>query len=195
MASMITRRLESADTDGLRILEIGTGNGVVAIQVASACRQATVVGVDPSEPLIAMARVATAEGALSQRLSFECCSAEELPFEDNSFDLVLCMGALRYVTDVTRAFSEIERVLTSRGHFTISEAARSWRTMLRPALRPSPSQRELQRARADSGIRDCRFTVRRGIFVVITNIRAPMAGGPTMHSGGGRPGAPGAGGI
>jgi ubiquinone/menaquinone biosynthesis C-methylase UbiE len=180
VAAMVTRRLEATDPGSIRILEIGTGNGVVATQIASALRQARVVGVDPSAPLVAMARESIAGGGLTDRLRFEHGSGEQLPFEDNSFDLVLSIGALRFVSDIAAVFREIERVLSAHGRFMINEAVRSWRTLLRPAFRHSPSQGEMRRAWAASGIRDCSFTVRRGIFVVMTNVRAPAMGPPGM---------------
>jgi ubiquinone/menaquinone biosynthesis C-methylase UbiE len=190
VAAMITGRLEAMEIEDLRILEIGTTNGVVATQIASALKRSHVTGIDPSPPLIDMAREAMAEGNLADRLAFEISGAENLPYEDNAFDLVLSLGALRYVADVAGALREIERVLSPRGRFMVSEAVRSWRAVLRPALRFSPTQREMRRAWAESGIRDCSFTVRGGIFVVMTNIRAPMGGPPGMAGGRG-----GAGGI
>jgi SAM-dependent methyltransferase len=43
-----------------------------------------------------------------------------LPFEDELFDVVLCLGVLEYVPDLDRAFDEVVRVLRPNGMFVFS---------------------------------------------------------------------------
>ena len=70
-----------------RALEVGTGTGEGALLVAREFPQASVRGVDISEPMI---RAATAKVGLDPegRIAFRVADAADLPYEDESFDLV-----------------------------------------------------------------------------------------------------------
>ena len=51
--------------------------------------------------------------------------AEKIPFPENSFDAVLCMGTLMYIENKERAFQEVKRVLKKGGIFLLYERNRS----------------------------------------------------------------------
>jgi ubiquinone/menaquinone biosynthesis C-methylase UbiE len=98
--------------EGGFVLDVGVGRGTTAFELA---RQygCSVVGVDDSPDMIEAAR-ARAEG-LEGQVTFREASAYELPFEDESFDVVLieCVATL---LDRARAFPEFVRVLKAGGH-------------------------------------------------------------------------------
>ena len=98
---------------GMRVLDIGSGKGATACHVAErfGC---TVVGLDRSGRMVHYARAKADELGLSDRVTFIEGSALELPFEDESFDVVLseCTTTL---LDVERAFAEFLRVLKRGG--------------------------------------------------------------------------------
>ena len=102
-----------------RVLDVGCGTGIVAREVASRlAATATVTAVDLSTNMLAVARaVAAGEG-----LTIEWCegNAEQLPFRDNAFDLVLCQFALMFVVDKAAALSEMRRVVSGSGRVLIS---------------------------------------------------------------------------
>lgn len=89
-----------------RVLDIGTGSGVFAEAFAAAGLE--VVGVDPNETLLALAR----EHAPTAR--FEAGAAETLPFADRSFDLVFLGHVLHETDEPLQALEEARRVARTR---------------------------------------------------------------------------------
>ncbi len=106
--------------EGLTILDVGCGEGRLANLLAE--RGAQVIGVDPSESMIAAARHnATARGTAA---TFQCGKAENLPFDAAQFDLVVANTILCFVDDASQVFSEIARVLRPDGRLVIGELGR-----------------------------------------------------------------------
>jgi demethylmenaquinone methyltransferase/2-methoxy-6-polyprenyl-1,4-benzoquinol methylase len=90
-------------------LDVATGTAAVAIAMARrhGCR---VVGVDLSPEMLAVGRERVAAAALADRIELREGRAEQLPFEDASFDAVTCTYVLRYVDDPAAAVAELARV-------------------------------------------------------------------------------------
>jgi 2-polyprenyl-6-hydroxyphenyl methylase / 3-demethylubiquinone-9 3-methyltransferase len=84
---------------GLRILDIGCGGGLLSEPLARL--GASVVGADPSESNVEVARRHAAEAGLS--IDYRASTAEALAAEGETFDLVLAMEVVEHVADV-RAF-------------------------------------------------------------------------------------------
>jgi SAM-dependent methyltransferase len=92
-----------ADTE---LLDVATGSGNVAIVAAR--RGAKVTGLDLTPELLEVARRRAADGALE--ITFVEGDAEQLPFEDDSFDLVTsCFGVI-FAPRHEQAVSELVRV-------------------------------------------------------------------------------------
>lgn len=100
---------------GVRILDIGCGDGGLARQLAA--EGASVTGVDPNEQAIAKARTVVPEAR------FEVATAEALPFVDRRFDLVVMLNALHHVPValMDTALAEACRVLRDEGNLIILE--------------------------------------------------------------------------
>lgn len=96
---------------GERVLDVATGNGNAAL--AAARRYAEVVGVDYVPALLDRAR----ERAAADRLPvlFREADAEELPFPDGTFDVVLSTFGVMFTPDQERAARELVRVTRSGG--------------------------------------------------------------------------------
>lgn len=96
-----------------RSLEIGSGTGYFTLNLmqAGAIRQATCTDISPG-------MLATLRGN-AERLGLEVetavTGAEQLPFEDGSFDLVLGHAILHHIPDLSKAFAEFMRVLRPGG--------------------------------------------------------------------------------
>jgi SAM-dependent methyltransferase len=94
------------DVAGLRLLDLGTGAGEAATYFAG--RGARVTAVDSSSGMLRVAAATGAHyGACFDRVQ---CSAEALPFADESFDVVYGANILHHV-DRARALDEVRRVL------------------------------------------------------------------------------------
>lgn len=91
------------------VLEVATGPGVIAKQVAAEAK--SMIATDFSEKMLAVAR----RGEVPSNLIFEQADACELPYEDNSFDVVIIANALHIIPEPEKALAEIKRVLRKDG--------------------------------------------------------------------------------
>ncbi len=109
------------DLNGARsILEVGSGLGILAADVARAAPGARVVGIEYSAEQLAECPRPGDEGTPAN-LSFVRGDAHALPFEDGSFDVVYCRFVLEHVGDPLRALREMRRVLTPGGRAFVQE--------------------------------------------------------------------------
>ena len=105
-------------TAGTLVLDVGSGVGGPARFLAATCG-CQVTCVDLSEPFVDAARYLTERTGQSGQVSFETASALELPFDDGRFDVVLLQHVAMNISDRTRLYREIRRVLKSGGRFAI----------------------------------------------------------------------------
>ena len=91
------------------VLELATGPGVIAKQVASETKQ--MIATDFSDKMLAVAR----RGVIPSNLIFEKADAGDLLYEDDSFDVVIIASALHVIPYPERVLSEIKRVLRPDG--------------------------------------------------------------------------------
>ena len=105
---------------GMRLLDVGTGDGTYAIEAAS--RGAIVTALDSSQSMLDAARRRAAERGLS--VTFRRGRAEALPFEDGSFDVVLGITVLCFVLEALPAVREMARVLAPGGRLVLGELGR-----------------------------------------------------------------------
>jgi len=114
-----------ADGSGPRILDLGTGAGLLAIEAARRWPAARVTGLDVSTGMLGVAG-REAEDRLGpderRRLEFVAGDAGRLSFDDASFDLVVSSFVLQLVADRQRVVAEVRRVLRPGGRF----AAVTW---------------------------------------------------------------------
>ena len=92
---------------GQRVLDVACGTGVAARTAADV--GATVIGLDLNEAMLAVAR------RLRPDIEWRQGDAAALPFEDDSFDAVLCQSALMFFPDPAAALREMARVSTRDG--------------------------------------------------------------------------------
>ena len=98
---------------GLRVLDIGCGNGALLARLAG--RIATGIGVDRSEEMISHAEK---RHAGTTNLSFITIDGPLLPFPDRSFDVVISFLSFRYL-DWDPIMNEIRRVLVPGGRLLV----------------------------------------------------------------------------
>src|SRR5207245_5435074 len=107
-------------TADMSVLDVGSGVGGPARFLAATCG-CRVTGVDLSEPFVDAARYLTGRTGQSGQVSFQTTSALELPFDDGRFDVVLLQHVAMNISDRTRLYREIHRVLKSGGRFATFE--------------------------------------------------------------------------
>lgn len=102
-------------------LDVGCGTGDMCIEIVCRCRGARVVGLDPAERMLDIARGKTAAAGLAEPVTFQCGSALALPFADGEFAGVVTAFCIRNVPDRLGAMREMHRVLAPGGRAVILE--------------------------------------------------------------------------
>jgi ubiquinone/menaquinone biosynthesis C-methylase UbiE len=103
---------------GERVLDVACGTGVVARLAARRVVTGRVVGLDINSAMLAVARsLPRVDG---QPIEWHEGSALEMPFADESFDLVLCQLGLQFFPDRSAALREMGRVLAPGGRLALS---------------------------------------------------------------------------
>ena len=98
-------------TPGMKVLDCGCGPGAISVGLAEAVGPAGhVTGVDFGESQIAVAKARS-----TPNLTFRVGSVYELPFEDNTFDLVFSHALFEHLADPVRGVTEIRRILRPGG--------------------------------------------------------------------------------
>jgi len=100
-----------------RALDLGTGPGLVAIELAR--RGARVLGIDIAENQLAAASARARTLGLDSQVRFEQGSAEATELEDGSIDLITA-GQCWHWFDHPRALAEAARVLAPGGHLVVA---------------------------------------------------------------------------
>jgi SAM-dependent methyltransferase len=90
---------------GQSLLDVACGTGVVARLAAERMRTGRVVGLDLNEGMLAVARSVPVTGA---PIEWREGSALSLPFENRSFDLVLCQLGVQFFPDRSLALREMK---------------------------------------------------------------------------------------
>lgn len=114
------------DLRGKRVLEIGSGGGLMAEAYARA--GARVSGIDRSLPSLRVAGDHAGNAGLS--IDYAASVAERLPFPDAAFDAVVTADVLEHVDDVPRVIGEAARVLRPGGCFVYDTINRTWKSRL-----------------------------------------------------------------
>lgn len=97
------------------VLETAAGTGIVTRAVHHALPEASIVATDLNAEMLAVA----AARLVNENVSFQIANAQALPFNDESFDLVLCQFGIMFFPDKVKANAEARRVLRSGGHYLV----------------------------------------------------------------------------
>ena len=107
-------------TDGMDILDLGTGSGYLSFPIARNNPGCEVIGLDiVSEALKANRTRAASEGL--KNLSFVSYDGIDFPFDAGSFDLIVTRYSLHHFPDIEHSIGEVSRVLKAGGRLFISD--------------------------------------------------------------------------
>ncbi|MDQ7033119.1 MAG: methyltransferase domain-containing protein [Desulfonauticus sp.] len=113
-------------------LDIGTGTGHLAIELAKLCPDIHIIAVDLSDNMLAVAQENAQKEGVHERIKFMKADAKKLPFEDQTFDCVYCHNMLHHISEPIELLREIKRVVKE-------DAA----ILIRDLIRLSPLERAL----------------------------------------------------
>lgn len=106
-------------SEGMRILELGCGDGTLWVQNRSRLPEDISVTLsDISEGMLRDARRAI--GVTDSRFSFEPFDCHQIPYESETFDLVIANHVLFYCQNPEQVCHEVRRILKSNGRFLCS---------------------------------------------------------------------------
>jgi ubiquinone/menaquinone biosynthesis C-methylase UbiE len=154
-----------------RILDVGCGTGYLLRLLASRYPEAAeLAGVDPAPGMIKVAAASAAPGAPAgdERLKFSAGVAEQLPYQDGSFDLVVSVTSFDHWSDQLAGLRECHRVLVPGGHLVLVDQLSSW---LVPTLIFSRSGKARTKGRAGRLVGAAGFgsVAWHGVYAVIIN--------------------------
>ena len=99
--------------DGSNVLDICTGTGDLAFFINKINPNINITGIDFSEKMLEIARAKQKD--YQNNMKFFLADGRELPFEDDTFDIVTIGFGLRNIENYERVISEIHRVLKPKG--------------------------------------------------------------------------------
>ncbi len=106
---------------GEAVLDIGSGAGVDAFVAAILVRpEGRVTGIDLVPEMLERAR-ANLEKTSLKNVTLQEGSAEQLPFPDETFDVVISNGVFNLIPDKAKALREVFRVLKASGRFLLAD--------------------------------------------------------------------------
>lgn len=159
---------------GMAVLDVGCGPGTITLDLAEIVAPGEVVGVEPVEsPLAESRRQAALRGDVAAR--FEVADVLDLPYDDNTFDVVHAHQVLQHLTDPVRALTEMARVCRPGGWVAARDAdygamtwhpdlpeLGEWRTLYRRVARGNGAEpdaaRRLRGWAQEAGLVGARFT-------------------------------------
>ncbi|EOD01719.1 class I SAM-dependent methyltransferase [Caldisalinibacter kiritimatiensis] len=109
----------------IKILDIGCGNGIHTMLLAQEFPNATIIAIDNHMPFIENLNSTAEKFGLSNRVIGKCISMFEMPFEENSFDLIWSEGAI-YIAGFENGLRDWKKFLKNDGYLICSEI--SWIT-------------------------------------------------------------------
>ncbi|RYD03376.1 hypothetical protein N752_20180 [Desulforamulus aquiferis] len=112
---IITKLLAPYLSSDLHILDAGCGAGGT---MEAMSKYGSVLGIDISDEMV--------EHCQKVGLPASCHSIMELPFKNDTFDIILCLDVLEHLPDEIKALEELKRVVRPGGVIAISVPAFSW---------------------------------------------------------------------
>ena len=131
VCSRLLEKLEVVKIQPQMILDMGAGTGAALPSLYHRYKKAQLVALDLSENMLDKCR---RHGRFFRSPHLVCADIEQLPFADNSFDLVFSSLSMQWCNDINAALLEVKRVLKPGGLFvfstfgpdTLKELRRSW---------------------------------------------------------------------
>ncbi len=117
---------------GMEVLECGCGPGAVTFEIAKKVKKGNVIGIDINSNQIDSNNKKVDESDINN-LQFEVANILDLPYSDNSFDIVYMQALIIHIKNPINAIKEVQRVLKNDGVILIREPIMD-RTIVSPEM-------------------------------------------------------------
>jgi len=107
-----------------KVLDVGTGPGRIAIRIAKLNPAFSIDAIDLSKSMLSLAEQNAREQGIGDRIRFSLGDAKQIPFADQTFDLVVCHNMLHQLPDPLVTVREIDRVTKPDGAILIRDVRR-----------------------------------------------------------------------
>jgi demethylmenaquinone methyltransferase / 2-methoxy-6-polyprenyl-1,4-benzoquinol methylase len=118
-----------------RVLDVATGTGDLAIEIARAHRNTTVIGIDPSAGMLQIGRTKMTKRHLDPQVTMQLGDAQKLEFPDGAFDAATIAFGIRNVPDRSAGLREMARVVRVGGKVAVLELGEPRRGLLARLVR------------------------------------------------------------
>lgn len=105
--------------DGTDHLDVACGTGEPGLSIAAIASSGRVVLTDLASGMLDVARRKAGDRGITN-VEFRVCSADDLPFADESFDTISCRFGFMYFPDLSKAATELRRVMRPGGRLCVS---------------------------------------------------------------------------
>ncbi len=113
--------------DGMKILDLAGGTGDIAFKLlekaAKEGKQIDVYVTDINDEMLKYGKLRAVDRCITSNIQWQQVNAEDIPFDDEMFDVITMAYGIRNVTHKDKALAEMHRVLKSAGQLTILEFA------------------------------------------------------------------------
>jgi ubiquinone/menaquinone biosynthesis C-methylase UbiE len=106
-----------------RVLDVGTGSGRIAIRLAKLNDALAIEGIDLSVSMLDLAKKNAVREGIGN-VQFSVGDAKRIPYDDHTFDLVICHQLLHQLRDPVDALREINRVAKDQGALLVRDVRR-----------------------------------------------------------------------
>ncbi|HBN75041.1 MAG TPA: SAM-dependent methyltransferase [Planctomycetaceae bacterium] len=107
-----------------RILDLGTGTGLIPLEFVRQCAEGTILGVDLSEQMIETARGHVLKYGLEDRIQFQAADATATCFLPVSYDVLMSNSIVHHIPEPQKFFVEATRLLRSGGQMFVRDLLR-----------------------------------------------------------------------
>ena len=153
-----SEKLSSRGFQKGRILDAGCGFGGTGLVLGEKFPDSEVIGIDLSEPLLRRANLDAGLANLDERVRFEKADVQQVPYADDSFDVVLNMNMVHLVKDPVKMLNEIERVLVPDGFLFVADLRRSWVGLIEREIKSALTLEEAEDLFSQSKLREGLFS-------------------------------------
>jgi len=106
-------------TGKLKILDLSTGTGIVALELTKKYSSADITAIDLSQKMLNQAQLKMQEAGFNQ-IEFSQQDAEKLPYQNHTFDLITCGYGLFFYPNMEQAFVSITQKIKPNGIMAFS---------------------------------------------------------------------------